>query len=129
MRALVSDSLQPHGIFQARILVWVAIISYSVGSSQPRDRTRVSFISCIFLELLPPKQVPWELYKALNKDLPLPGKKEEMEKLGACGVCSVMSDTLRPRGLQPARLLLSLGFYRQEYWTGLPFEPISSLKG
>ena len=32
-----------HGIFQARILEWVAI-SFSSGSSQPRDQTRVSFI-------------------------------------------------------------------------------------
>ena len=30
-----------HGIFQARILEWVAI-SFSRGSSQPRDRTWVS---------------------------------------------------------------------------------------
>ena len=32
-----------HGIFQARILEWAAI-SFSRGSSQPRDRTRVSHI-------------------------------------------------------------------------------------
>ena len=32
-----------HGIFQARILEWVAI-SFSSGSSRPRDQTRVSFI-------------------------------------------------------------------------------------
>ena len=32
-----------HGIFQARILEWVAI-SFSRGSSQPRDRTQVSHI-------------------------------------------------------------------------------------
>ena len=32
-----------HGIFQARLLEWVAI-SFSSGSSQPRDRTRVSRI-------------------------------------------------------------------------------------
>ena len=32
-----------HGIFRARILEWVAI-SFSRGSSQPRDRTRVSHI-------------------------------------------------------------------------------------
>ena len=30
-----------HGIFQARVLEWVAI-SFSRGSSQPRDQTRVS---------------------------------------------------------------------------------------
>ena len=39
-----------HGIFQARILEWVAI-SYSRGSSQPRDRAWVSclaaWVSCL----------------------------------------------------------------------------------
>ena len=49
-RSVVSDSLRPHGplpgssvhgIFQARVLEWVAI-SFSRGSSQPRDRTQVS---------------------------------------------------------------------------------------
>ena len=33
-----------HGIFQARILEWVAV-SFSRGSSQPKDRTRVSCIA------------------------------------------------------------------------------------
>ena len=51
--SVVSNSLYPmdcslsgssvHGSFQARILEWVAI-SFSRGSSQPRDRTRVSHI-------------------------------------------------------------------------------------
>ena len=35
-----------HGILQARILEWVAI-SFSRGSSWPRDRTLISCISCI----------------------------------------------------------------------------------
>ena len=53
-RSVVSDSLQPldcsppgsytHGIFQARILEWIAI-SYSRGSSWPRDRTHIFCIS------------------------------------------------------------------------------------
>ena len=38
-------SLVP-GILQARTLEWVAI-SFSRGSSQPRDRTHVSYVSCI----------------------------------------------------------------------------------
>ena len=42
-----------HGIFQARILEWVAISS-SRGSSRPRDRTYVSYVSCI---------VRWVLYR------------------------------------------------------------------
>ena len=41
--SLLGSSL--HGIFQARILEWIAT-SYSRGSSQPRDWTRVSCISC-----------------------------------------------------------------------------------
>ena len=35
-----------HEIFQAKILGWIAI-SYSMGSSRPSDRTRVSCIFCI----------------------------------------------------------------------------------
>ena len=34
-----------HRIFQTRILEWV-VIFYSGGSSQPRDQTRVSCVSC-----------------------------------------------------------------------------------
>ena len=34
-----------HGVSQARILEWVAI-SYSRGSSQPRDQTHISCVSC-----------------------------------------------------------------------------------
>ena len=33
-----------HGIFQARVLEWVAI-SFSRGSSRPRDRTQVSHVA------------------------------------------------------------------------------------
>ena len=36
---------------------------------------------------------------------------------------SVVSDSLRPNGLQPARLLCPWGFPRQEYWSGLPCPP------
>ena len=35
-----------HGILQARVLEWVAMLS-SMGSSQPRDQTKVSYISCV----------------------------------------------------------------------------------
>ena len=42
--SVVSDYYSVHGIFKARVLEWVAI-SFSRGSSQPRDRTRVSRIA------------------------------------------------------------------------------------
>ena len=40
-----------HEILQARILEWVAMPS-SRGSSQPRNRTHVSYVSCIGREVL-----------------------------------------------------------------------------
>ena len=40
-----------HGVLQARILQWVAMSS-SRGSSPPRDRTWVSYVSCIGRQVL-----------------------------------------------------------------------------
>ena len=40
-----------HGIFQARIPEWIALPS-SRGSSLPRDRTLVSYVSCIGRQVL-----------------------------------------------------------------------------
>ena len=40
---------------------------------------------------------------------------------------SVMSDSLQSHGLQPARLLCSWGFSRQEYWSGLSCPPPEDL--
>ena len=34
--------------------------------------------------------------------------------------CSVVSDSLQPHGLWPARLRCPWGFSRQEYWSGFP---------
>ena len=42
--SVMSDSLQPHGILQARILEWVAF-PFSRGFSQARGRTQVSHIA------------------------------------------------------------------------------------
>ena len=49
-----------HGIFQARILEWVAISS-SRGSSRPRDQTHVSCISCMGRQILY-HCTPWEAW-------------------------------------------------------------------
>ena len=35
--------------------------------------------------------------------------------------CSVIYDSLRSHGLQPTRLFCPLGFFRQEFWSGLIF--------
>ena len=43
--------------------------------------------------------------------------------INACKLnCSIVSNSLQPRGLYPTRLLCPcLGFSRQEYWSGWPF--------
>ena len=59
-----------HGIFQARILEWVAISS-SRGSSQPRDRTQVSCVSCIagkFVTYCVIGEAPSMLFVLLQKE-------------------------------------------------------------
>ena len=45
-----------HGIFQARVLEWV-VISFSRGSSQPRDRTLVSRIAGKYFNLWATREV------------------------------------------------------------------------
>ena len=40
---------------------------------------------------------------------------------------SVVSNSLRPHGLQPTRLLCPWRFSRQEYWSGLPCPPPGDL--
>ena len=61
-----------HGIFQARILEWVAI-SFR-GSSQPRDRICVSYISCIGRQVpYAPRERPREsFFNASPGPSPLP---------------------------------------------------------
>ena len=41
--------------------------------------------------------------------------------------CSVVSNSLRPHGLESARLLCPWGFSSQEYWSGLPCPPPGDL--
>ena len=40
---------------------------------------------------------------------------------------SVMSNSLQPPGLQPARSLCPWGFSKQEYWNALPYPPPGNL--
>ena len=61
-----------HGILQARILEWVAI-SFSRGSSQPRDRTQVSCIGGRCFNLWATREAP--LYYKPTANIILNGKK------------------------------------------------------
>ena len=57
-----------HGIFQARILEWVAI-SFSQISSQPRDGNHVSWVCCVaggFFTTVPPRKPINRLYSSIK---------------------------------------------------------------
>ena len=57
-----------YGLLQARILEWVATLSFSRGSSQPRDLTRISCVSCTagrFFTTEPPGEVQCDLGQAI----------------------------------------------------------------
>ena len=54
-----------HGILQARILEWVAL-SPSRGSSPPRDRTCVSYVSCIGRLVSTIRGTHYRVYSTIN---------------------------------------------------------------
>ena len=55
-----------HGIFQAKIRGWVAI-SFSRGSSQPRDQTRVSCITGRFFTTEPPRKPKEDITEQIRR--------------------------------------------------------------
>ena len=98
---LPHPSSSVHGIFQARVLEWVAI-SFSRGSSQPRDQTQVSCSG------------RWILYhcatwKVSSADVAAAAAKSLQS-------CLTLSNTMDCSPPAPP----SMGFSRQEYWSGVP---------
>ena len=69
-----------HGMFQARILVWVAISS-SRGSSQPRDQTWVSYIGRYILYHWATWEVQCDMYSNT-----ICSRRKEQENLIQSGV-------------------------------------------
>ena len=92
-----------HGILQVRILEWVAI-SFSRGSSQPRNRTRVSCIAGRFFTTRATKEAPW--------DLPNPGTEP--------GFPILQADSLS---------VIHKGSPRRLEWVAYPFSSRSSRPG
>ena len=88
-----------HGILQARILEWVAF-PFSRGSSQPRDRTQVSHSAGGFF-------TNWAI-------------REAQFVVDIVAVASSHS-FLWMSNNSLYLFILSMGFSRQEYWSGLPF--------
>ena len=128
------------GIFQARVLEWVAI-SFSRGSSQPRDQTQVSHI----VGRLPSSQGQKSggaQRKALEVEQEARGKSKCREVLSMdlasfqnwpAPCCAVLClgarscPTLATPQTAAHQASLSMGFSRQEDWSGLPCPPPGDL--
>ena len=90
-----------HGIFQARILEKV-VIPFSRASSQPRDRTQVSHIAGGFFTSLSHQGSPRIRMLLL------------LSHVSRVRLCETPWTAAH-------QAPLSLGFSRQEHWSGLPF--------
>ena len=90
-----------HGILQARVQEWVAI-SFSRGSSQPRNRTQVS---CI---------VSKTLYHLSHHGSP---KVKSLSRVRLFATPWTVAHQAPP----------SMGFSRREYWSGVPFPSLGDL--
>ena len=106
------------GIFQAKILEWVAI-AFSRGSSRPRDWTQVSCMQAdSLLSEIPMNSHVTNTYNKLSwKDIFFKIKSSMLLLLShfSCVRLCVTPQTAVHQS--PA----SLGFCRQEHWSGLPF--------
>ena len=85
-----------HGIFQAIVLEWIAI-SFSRGSSRPRDQTQVSHI--------------------VDRRFTVWATREVLMKVKSLSHVQLFATPWTVAYQAP----LSMGFSRQEYWSGLPF--------
>ena len=82
-----------HGILQARMLEWVSL-SFCRGSSQPRDRTRVSCVGSGFFTPATPGKSPcsvWRVSFSLSITFEMgyydPCSDEDMEVQAGVGAC------------------------------------------
>ena len=87
-----------HGIFQARILEWLTIL-FSRGSSWPRDQFQVSCTAGRFFTIEPPGKPKLLL----------------LSRFSRAWLCATPQTAASTHQAPP-----SLGFSRQEYWSGLP---------
>ena len=92
-----------HWILQARILEWVPIYNFR-GSSWPRDQTHVSCVSCTGRWIL--HCFTWEAPEELLKV-----KVKSLSRVRLFATPWTVAYQAPP----------SMGFFRQEYWSGFPF--------
>ena len=92
-----------HGILQARILEWV-VFPFSRGSSQPRNQTGLSYIAGRVF-------TTWAIREAYLKYKKMKVKVKSLSRVWLFATPWTVAHQASP----------SLGFSRQDYWSGLPF--------
>ena len=131
-----------HGIFQARVLEWVAM-SFSRGSSQPRDWTRVSrivgrrftlwyMVAAAAAKSLQSCRTLWDPRDGSPPGSPVPGilQARTLEWV-AIAFSNAWKWKVQVKSLSRVwpsatpwtaafQAPLSMGFSRQEYWNGVP---------
>ena len=134
-----------HGIFQARVLEWIAI-SFSRGSSRPRNHTLVSRIAGRCFTVWATRDVSFRefqvvcnfiIYLSLWGSSRLPqawwftGRIHWTQKLlySCCVLLSCFSHVQSFATLWTVAhwTPLSIGFSKKEYWSGLPCPPPGDL--
>ena len=98
-----------HGILQARILEWVAFPFCRI-SSQPRDRTQVSYIARGFFTSWAAREAP---YTELFTRIILCAR--------VCAQLIICVPSFVTLWTVSCQVPLSNGFSQQEYWSGLLF--------
>ena len=131
-----------HGSIQVRILEWVRF-PFSTGSSQPRDRTHISCIAGRFFTSWTTREAQkyWSGYPIPSPgDLPDPGIKPGSPALQADSLPTELSgNNIKVKSLSRIQLLAtpwtaayqaspSMGFSRQEHWSGVPLPSPNNIK-
>ena len=105
-----------HGIFQARVLEWVAI-SFSRGSSRLRDQTQVSHIAGRWFAVWAPEKP----ILCARKCITVMWKHLACVRVALSGFSAVQ--LFATLWTVPCQTPLSTGLSRQEHWNGLPCPP------
>ena len=102
-----------HWIFQARIQEWVAVF-YSRGSSQPRDRTHISYVSFIGRQILYHCAI-WEALWFSRVKAKIEPKLNRQEKLSS--LKQKFGEILRAGGgMILSHLCLIIGFFERKVY-------------
>ena len=107
--------------YSAKILL---MVSKSHHSSKMTVGYSCQILTLVFIAVFGYLNITWKrgINWKIGTDINAPLYMKQIMSL-----CLVVSNSLRPYGLQPARVLCLWGISKQEYWCGLPCPPPGDL--